>query len=102
MSAVVTRASIWVDVSKRRVSSIQSGTRLGSAKGLARSSGWRHAQYQALPRSLVVVSLPATTIRNRKPMISSSVSRSPSTSVARSAEVRSSVGVARRWASMSE
>ena len=68
--------------------------RLGSANGLARWSGLRQAQYQALPSSLVVVSLPATTMRNRKPMISSSVSRSPSISASSRADVRSSVGAA--------
>ena len=92
MAVRATRTSIWLEVSKRRVSSTQSGTRDGSAKGLARWSGWRQPQYQALPSSLVVVSLPATTMRKRKAMISSSVSRSPSISATSRAEVRSSVG----------
>ena len=73
----------------------------GVEAALARSSGLRSPQNQAWASSLVVVSLPATTMRNRNPMISSSVRRSPSTSAASSAEVRSSVGSARRWASMS-
>jgi hypothetical protein len=63
--------------------------------------GYQVAQYSALPSSFVVVSLPATTIRNRKPMISSSVSRSPSISASSSAEVRSSVRRRRRSASIS-
>ncbi|MFD0541382.1 hypothetical protein ACFQY7_53760 [Actinomadura luteofluorescens] len=51
--------------------------------------------------SLVVVSFPATTIRNRNAMTSSSSSRSPSISASSRAEVRSPVGARRRSATMS-
>ncbi len=95
------RVPDWVEETLRFDTSTQTATCSGSPKGIARWSGLCQAQYQALPSSLVVVSLPATTIRNRKPMISSSVRRSPSISASSSAEVRSSVRRSRRWASMS-
>ena len=75
--------------------------RAGSAIGLASWSGFCHAHHQALPSSLVVVSLPATTIKNKKPIISSSVSPTPSICAASSSEVRSSCGAARRRSTMS-
>src|SRR5581483_9310684 len=95
-SVVAKRASAWLDVSYRSVSSIHASMRLGSANGLAGWSGLRHAQYHAFPSSLVVVSLPATTMRKRNATISSSSSRSPSTSACVRADTRSSRGVARR------
>ena len=67
----------------------------------ASCSGCRVRWNSAWPSSLVVVSLPATTIRNRNAMTSSSDSRSPSISASISALVRSSLGWRRRWATIS-
>ena len=95
------RASIWLEASKRSVSSIHGVTRsvvgVGEHLGLLRRGA--RPSNSALPSSLVVVSLPATTMRNRNANISSSVRRSPSISTSSSAEVRSSVGCRRRSAS---
>ncbi len=92
---------VWLDVSYRSVSSTHSGARSGSDSTRRTSVLLRAPQNSALPSSFVVVSLPATTIRNMNPMISSSDSRSPSISASSSAEVRSSVSFARRSAIIS-
>lgn len=77
-------------VAQRLLDPVTDASGIGPDLGLL--AGLRSAQYQAWASSLVVVSLPATTIRNRKLVISSSVRRSPSISAAHSAETRSSPG----------
>ena len=73
-----------------RATSSGSARRRPSRAGPGARVRWK----SAWPSSLVVVSLPATTIRKRKAMTSSSVSRSPSTS--RRLDQRAGQVVARR------
>ena len=53
------RATAWTGLSKRRISSIAFGIRLGSSRRICHWSGWRSSDRNPLPIRFTVVSCPA-------------------------------------------
>lgn len=98
MSSSTQRSNICNGVSYRISSSTAVGSSPWSARSAASCSGWRSSVHQPFTVVLTVASCPAFSSSTHVETISCSVSRSPSSWAAMSAEIRSAPGFPRRCA----